>query len=149
MSIRIRFLLVVIATALLSPAFLTAGKPVNVNRSGVAIKGYDPVAYFKDALPTKGSVSFSTTWKEANWHFTNQGNLDAFKADPEKYAPQYGGYCAWAVSKGSTANIDPQAFKIVTGKLYLNYSLKIQKKWEGDIPGNIRKADANWPGVIE
>ncbi len=145
MSIRTHLLLAVFLT----PALLTAGKPINANRSGVAIKGYDPVAYFKDSAPAKGSASYNTTWMEVKWFFVNQENLDTFKANPEKYAPQYGGYCAWAVSQGSTANIDPKAFKVVDDKLYLNYSLKIQKKWERDIPGNITKADANWPGVIE
>jgi hypothetical protein len=75
--------------------------------------------------------------------------LAKFKADPEKYAPKYGGYCAWAVAQGYTAEIDPEAWKIVGGKLYLNYSKDVQKKWEQDIPGNIEKADQNWPGVLD
>jgi hypothetical protein len=76
-------------------------------------------------------------------------NRDAFKADPAKYAPQYGGYCAWAVSRGYTAGIDPEAWKIVNDRLYLNYSTAVQAKWSEDIPGNIAKAGENWPKILK
>jgi len=127
------------------PAIARAEKPINATLFGVAIKGYDPVAYFTDAKPVKGESNLSFEWMGATWRFANAAHRESFKAAPEKYAPQYGGFCAWAVSQGYTAGIDPAAWKIVNGKLYLNYSLEIQKKWEGDVPGNIAKADSNWP----
>lgn len=130
--------------------FLFAGKsPINKTWGGVAIEGYDTVAYFTQSAPVKGSKRFSYNWQGASWRFANQEHLDLFKAEPEKYAPRFGGYCAWAVAQNSTAGIDPQAWKIVDGKLYLNYSLKIQGKWEQDIPGNIAKAEENWPTVLD
>jgi YHS domain-containing protein len=124
--------------------------PVNATFFGnLALQGYDPVAYFTDGKPVKGSADFAFKWNGAEWRFASADHLAKFKATPEKYAPQYGGYCAWAVSQGSTANIDPTCWKIVGGKLYLNYSADVQKKWAADIPGNIKKADANWPKVLE
>jgi len=122
--------------------------PVNKNRKNVAVEGYDVVAYFTDARPVKGDAAFSFTYEGAVWWFADQAHLDLFSADPARYAPQYGGYCAWAVSKNSLAEIDPEAWRIVDGKLYLNYSSGIQKKWEKDIPGNIAKADGHWPAVL-
>ncbi|WP_462253671.1 YHS domain-containing (seleno)protein [Ekhidna sp.] len=114
-----------------------------------AIKGYDPVAYFKNEEPIKGSSEFALKWKEADWYFSSKENLDAFKATPEKYAPQYGGYCAFGVSKGAIYKIEPEAWKIVDGKLYLNYNKSIQKKWEANQADFIVKADSNWPKVVE
>lgn len=112
-----------------------------------AIDGYDAVAYFKAGKPVEGSDKFTHQWKGATWKFATQENRDAFAAMPEKYEPQYGGYCAWAVSQGYTAEIDPDVWRIVDGKLYLNYSKSVQKNWAKDIPGNIAKADGNWPGI--
>jgi YHS domain-containing protein len=114
-----------------------------------AVSGYDPVAYFKAGAPVEGKKAFEHTYKGVTWRFSSADNLAAFKADPGKYAPQYGGYCAWAVSQGYTAKADPKAWRIVDGKLYLNYNLDIQKKWEKDIPGLIAKANVNWPTVLE
>lgn len=113
---------------------------------GNAIRGYDPVAYFSQGKPLKGDSNFSHKWRGATWRFASAANRDKFAASPEKYAPQYGGYCAWAVSQGYTASTDPQAWKIVDGKLYLNYSKSVQKQWiEGGIPRLIAAGDANWP----
>lgn len=123
-----------------------------VNRSalgGIAIKGADPVAYFTQGKPVKGSRKFQVEWKGATWRFASARHRDLFESDPEKYAPQYGGYCAWAVSQGYTAGIDPEAWKIVDGKLYLNYSLEVQSDWEKDIPGFIRLADKNFPELVD
>ncbi|WP_425389553.1 YHS domain-containing (seleno)protein [Ekhidna sp.] len=122
--------------------------PIYTTNDG-AIKGYDPVAYFNQGEPIKGNESFTYKWKEADWHFSSQENLEAFKADPKKYAPQFGGYCAYGVSKGSLYKIDPDAWKIVEGKLYLNYSKGIQNKWEADRDALIKKAEENWPGVVK
>jgi YHS domain-containing protein len=114
-----------------------------------AVGGYDAVAYFTTGKPVEGSKAFEYKYKGETWRFASADNLAAFKASPDKYAPQFGGYCAWAVSQGYTAKGDPKAWKIVDGKLYLNYDLNIQKKWETDVPGNIAKANSNWPAVLE
>ena len=122
-----------------------------VNRTlfgGVAIDGYDPVAYFLDGRPVEGKKEFSTSWQGATWRFASAEHRDLFTAAPEKYAPQYGGYCAWAVSQGYTAGIDPDAWTIRNGKLYLNYDLEVQKKWLADPDGLIGKGDANWPKLL-
>ena len=116
---------------------------------GVAINGYDPVAYFTEKKPVAGKADITHDWKGVTWRFASAQNRDTFKANPEKYAPQYGGYCAYAVAKGSTAKSDPQAWTIVGDKLYLNYSKSVQSRWEKDIPGYIKAADKNWPGVLK
>lgn len=116
--------------------------------SSLAVGGHDPVAYFTEGRPVKGDRQFSLRHLGAEWRFASAANRDAFAAAPEKYAPQYGGYCAWAVSQGYTASGDPQFWKVVDGKLYLNYDASVQKKWEVDIPGFITKADKNWPAVL-
>jgi len=117
--------------------------------SSLAVSGYDPVAYFTQGRPVEGSGDLEYEWNGATWRFSTLENLAAFKADPEAYAPQYGGYCAWAVSQGYTAKSEPEAWRIVDDKLYLNYSKAVQQQWVEDIPGNITKADANWPKVLE
>jgi YHS domain-containing protein len=117
--------------------------------SSLAVSGYDPVAYFAEGRPVEGRSDHELEWNGATWRFSSAGNLAAFRADPAAFAPQYGGYCAWAVSQGYTASTDPQAWRIVDGKLYLNYSLGVQRRWQEDIPGNIVKGDANWPRVLE
>ena len=116
--------------------------------SNVAASGYDVVAYFTEGKPVEGSSDFSADYDGAAWRFASAANRDAFVEDPERYAPQYGGYCAWAVSQGYTASTDPEAWKVVDDKLYLNYSKSVQTTWEQDIPGNIEKGDSNWPDVL-
>ncbi len=118
------------------------------DENNIVIRGTDPVAYFTQGAPVAGSAEFTYTWNSATWQFASAENRDLFAANPDAYAPQYGGFCAWAVSQGYTAPIDPNAWKIVDGKLYLNYSQGVQRRWERDIPGNITKANANWPGVL-
>ena len=117
--------------------------------SDLAVSGYDPVAYFTEGRPVEGSSDFELEWNDATWRFASQANLETFKADPEAYAPQYGGYCAWAVSQGYTASTVPEAWHIVNGKLYMNYSLGVRDKWRQDIPGHIANANQNWPKVLE
>ena len=141
-------LAVALAATVLSAVPALAIDPVYSNWRGLAIAGYDPVAYFTDGRPVEGSSEFTTQWKGATWRFASAAHRDAFVADPAKYEPQYGGYCAWAVANDDTASIDPQAWKIVDGKLYLNYSKEIQAKWEKDIPGLVARANANWPKLL-
>jgi YHS domain-containing protein len=117
--------------------------------SNVALGGYDAVAYFKTSTAVEGAKQFEYDYRGAKWRFANADNLAVFKAHPETYAPQYGGYCAWAASQGYTAKGDPKFWRIVEGKLYLNYNADIQKKWEKDIPTLVAKGDANWPKVLE
>jgi YHS domain-containing protein len=146
---RLRYLLALALLGLLVPA-ADAAEPVNKTRfGGLAVDGYDVVAYFTDGKPVEGTKEFSHEWQGAKWRFASAAHRDAFAAEPEKYAPQYGGYCAWAVSQGYTADADPEAWTVVEGKLYLNYSAKVQATWSEDRAGNIAKADANWPAVLE
>ena len=112
--------------------------------SDTAIKGYDPVAYFVAGKAMKGSESFTYQWHDLTWHFQSSEHRDMFAAAPEKFAPRYDGYCAWAMTEKRKAITDPEVWKIVDGKLYLNCSLAAYEKWRRDIPGNIAKADANW-----
>lgn len=115
--------------------------------SNTAVGGYDPVAYHTQGKPVQGSRSHTTEWKGATWRFVSAENRALFLADPERYAPQYGGHCAWAVSQGYTAKGDPNHWRVVDGKLYLNYNAQVQSDWEKDIPGHIRNANGNWPKV--
>ena len=125
---------------ILVPSAVRADDPIYTSLlSNVAIKGYDPVAYFDQSKPVKGSSKHKFEWMGAEWRFSSEKNRDAFAADPERWAPQYGGYCAWAVSQGYTAGIDPAAWTVVGEKLYLNYSKKVQAQWEEDRTGNIAK----------
>lgn len=116
---------------------------------GLALKGYDAIGYFEDGKPVRGDKRYTHEWMGAIWRFASAERRDRFAAEPVRWAPQYGGYCAWAVSRGYTASIDPEAWQIVDDKLYLNYSHNVQQRWAEDIPGNIAKADANWPKVLD
>ena len=115
---------------------------------GAAIRGYDPVAYFTLGEPTKGDPSFSHEYEGATWHFTSAEHRDLFAADPAAYAPQYGGYCAWAASRNYVASTDPEAWDIVDDKLYLNFSKLVHARWSLGKRKNIEKGDANWPGLL-
>jgi len=117
--------------------------------SDKAIKGYDTVAYFTQNQAVEGNEEFSTEYMGATWLFASQENLDLFVGDPEKYAPQYGGYCAYAVSKNKTASIKPELFTIEDGKLYLNYNKKINDEWLSNREQYILDADKHWPGLLE
>jgi hypothetical protein len=150
-GLALQVLLCVVAVAVMlvgMPADVKAESAVNVDRKGVAIKGYDPVAYFTMSKPVKGDKDQVASWMGATWRFASAQNRDLFEKDPEKYAPRYGGYCAYGVANNYLVKIDPKAWTVYEGRLYLNYSLKVREQWKTDIPGNIRKADANWPGLI-
>ena len=116
--------------------------------SDTAVGGHDPVAYFTEGQPVKGKKEFSTEYEGAEFRFASAENLAMFEEDPAKYAPQYGGYCAWAVAEGKTAKGDPDHWKIVDGKLYLNYNGKIQDRWEQNQAAFIEKGNTNWPTVL-
>ncbi len=135
---------ILIVGVLLTFSSAEAVTPIN-NSPGVTLKGYDAVAYFTKGKPIKGSKEYEVDWMGAKWHFSSAENRELFAKNPGKYAPQYGGYCAYAVSQGVTADIDPMAWKIVNGNLYLNLSLAVARIWRKDIPGYIEKADKNWP----
>jgi YHS domain-containing protein len=117
-------------------------------KSRLALDGHDPVAYFKAGKPQKGTPAHALSWNGATWHFASADNKAAFEANPQAFAPQFGGYCAWAVSEGYTAKGDPGAWRIVGGKLYLNYNASVQKSWEQDAAARISRGDRNWPAVL-
>lgn len=117
--------------------------------SGLAIRGTDPVAYFTEGEPVAGSEEYEYEWEGATWRFSSEENMELFAENPEQYAPQYGGYCAKAMSEGNVVSIDPEAWRIVDDKLYLNYSKEVQGQWVEDIEGNIALADENYPNVLE
>lgn len=119
----------------------------NVDGSGLAIKGYDPVAYFTIGAPTQGQAKFTASHSGATYHFSSAENRTAFLADPEKYVPAYGGFCAYAASLSKKADVDPTAWRIVEGKLYLNYNHNVQTRWLEDVPGNVTKATKSWPVI--
>ena len=138
--------LVTVGIGLMSGTVL-AIDPINKGADGVAIKGFDPVAYFTQGKPTKGLSEFQYEWMGVKWYFSSAVNRELFIANPGRYSPRYGGYCAYAVSKGHTADISPSAWKIVDGKLYLNNGWVAEKLWKLNIPENIEKADKNWPKI--
>jgi YHS domain-containing protein len=125
-----------------------AASPVNMDKKGVALKGYDPVAYFTMGKPVKGNQDFEYEWKGVKWWFSSKEHRTLFMKEPEKYAPQYGGYCAYGVAVNGLFDVEPDAWKVYEGKLYLNKDKKVQGLWAKDIPGFLQKADMNWPGVL-
>ena len=144
-----------IAAAATGPAALLAGAPAAAaeppvfQSGGIAINGYDPVAYFTEGRPVEGSEDHVSQWDGATVRFASAENKALFDADPEAYAPRYGGYCAYAVSKGYTASTDPAAWSIYEGRLYLNYSRSVRALWALDKSGHVARADATWPGVLD
>ncbi len=122
--------------------------PVAIDDAGRAIRGYDAVAYFADGEPQPGSAAFSHDWNGAVWLFASAAHRDAFEADPERYAPQFGGYCAYAITKGHALEARPEVWSIVDDKLYLNLGPGAQQKWRADVPGNIARAVNHWPGAL-
>jgi YHS domain-containing protein len=119
------------------------------SRTDTAINGYDTVAYFTVGKPVPGQDAFVTEWMGAKWKFASQANLELFKANAEKYAPQYGGYCAYGVSQGDLVKVEPDQFTIRDGKLYLNYDAGVQKKWAADPAGFIKQADARFQALLK
>ena len=135
-----------LALLMISPfANAARAEVIFTDEDGLAIRGTDPVAYFTHGKPVKGSAEFGASHKGGTWRFASAENRDMFTADPETFAPQYGGFCAYAAAQNAKATINPKAWTIVDGKLYLNYSKGVRRRWRKDIPGYIAKADANWP----
>jgi YHS domain-containing protein len=127
---------------------IALAKPINTGWfSSDAVKGYDTVAYFTAGKAVKGQKEFTFNWNGADWKFSSKKNLELFKASPNKYAPQYGGYCAYAMADGKKVSIDPKSFDVRDGKLYLNYSKGVQKKWKAEIKSYIENADAAWKKI--
>jgi len=125
-----------------------AAEPETFQINGLAIRGYDPVAYFTQGGPILGSGDFTTSHNGATWQFVNDTNKAAFIADPAKYGAQFGGYCAFAASKGYLAPTIPEAWTVYNDRLYLNANLRARELWLQDVPGNIAKGEANWPGIL-
>jgi YHS domain-containing protein len=155
-GLRRRIVLTVGAAAMLASAAAFAAPPINTLKGGLfggrtdtAILGYDTVAYFTDGKPVKGQDDLSYEWMGAKWKFASQAHLDQFKANPEKYAPQYGGYCAYGVSQDNLVSIEPDKFKVEGGKLYLNYDAAVQAKWLMNPAGYIKQADAKFPALLK
>ena len=130
-------------------SLLWAAGPINSGKDGVAINGYDPVAYFNENRPVKGKPEFMTKADGVTYLFMSADNRDKFAADPAKYQPQYGGYCAYGVAQGFKPDIDPTAFKVIDGKLFLNLSPEVSRRWQLDIPSYIKLADENWKTLAD
>lgn len=138
-----RLLAALAAVALLSAPAL-AEEEMWADLWGYALRGYDPVAYFTDGEAVEGSPEHVATWRGAMWSFASAEHMAMFEADPEAYAPQFGGHCAWAMSKGRESSVDPHAWDIVDGKLYLNYSPGMQATWRENMQANIAEATLRW-----
>ena len=138
----------VVLTFFLAPVFAGEQPYIYQTEDGVAIRGYDAVAYMTLGKAVKGDEDFSYEWKNATWYFSSAAHLEAFKREPEKFAPQFGGYCAYAVGNNYLYRSDPKYWRIVNGKLYLNANRQAQELWSQDIPGYIEKGNTNWPAVL-
>lgn len=128
---------------------LAAGVELNASSTGLALQGYDPVAYFTEGEATPGNWKITTSYNDATYRFASEAHKAAFEADPEAYLPQYGGYCAFGAAMGFKFDGDPHQWKIVDGELYLNISQDIQERWLTDVPGFIDQADVNWADIAD
>lgn len=149
MPTRRSFLALAAAIPALGAATLArAAEPMVFQRDGLALGGTDPVAYVSEGAPVRGEARFATDWMGARWTFASAANRDAFAADPERYAPAFGGYCAFAASRGYLAPTIPEAWSIQDGRLYLNASLRARELWLAELPGVIAAGEANWPAIL-
>jgi YHS domain-containing protein len=134
--------------AIAAPAHADGGVYISAEQGNIALGGYDTVSYFQgNGAPVAGNAKYTVEYNGAEWHFSSQANADKFEQDPEAYAPQFGGHCAWAMSRGSLAPGDPTIYKIVDGKLYLNFNKQVQNMWLKDIAGFITKAHLAWTDI--
>jgi YHS domain-containing protein len=142
-----------VMASLFTASVAVAGTETNVSSGltakgpGLAVHGYDVVAYFTDARPTRGRAKYSIVYKDATYRFASEAHLDAFEDDPENFLPQYGGYCAYGVAVGAKFDGDPHLWRIVDGKLYLNLNEEVQATWQKRISRYIKKGDRNWPRI--
>lgn len=141
--------LLLLALALALPALAQTKILLNLDQSGVAIQGYDPVAFFTDNKPVKGNPEIPARYNGAIYYFASKEHRQLFKSDPAKYEPAFGGYCAYGVSRDKLVEIDVDAFQIVNGHLLLQYSKGVRDTFNQDTKGNLAKAEANWPGLVE
>ena len=132
----------------LTPRLAFSASAEVFNTGGIAIQGYDPVGYFKESMPVDGSDSHVLKWRGVMWRFSTAQNMADFEANPDHFAPRYGGYCAYAMSKGAIANTVPEAWTIYEDRLYLNFSTGVRGIWRKDIPANIAAANGFWPGIL-
>jgi YHS domain-containing protein len=139
-------LVIPVAGTILRPAL--AAEPEVYAPNGVAMGGYDPVAYFTEGRPVMGKAAYALRWRGALWYFASAEAMESFEMNPAGYAPQYGGYCAYAMSKGAIAPTVPEAFTVHDGRLYMNFSTEVRTIWSADIPGNIVLANGNWPAAL-
>jgi YHS domain-containing protein len=137
----------VVALFVVAAVTAAAAERVNADRQRLAVKGYDVVAYFVDGRAVPGDARFELVLDGVRYRFASAANRERFSREPRRYLPQYGGFCAWAVSRGYTADTDPLAWRVVDGRLFLNYDVSVQQRWEGDVRGNVARADANWPAL--
>ena len=144
-----KLILSLIVATLAWPVFAQTKSLLNLDKTGVAIQGYDPVAFFTDKTPVKGDQKFLLKHDGAIYFFASKEHKDAFKAEPAKYTPQFGGYCAYGVSRNKLVEIDVNASQVVDGKLLLQYSKGVRDDFNEDAKGNLAKADANWPKLLE
>ena len=149
--LRRTVLMLAAVLAIGAPAFAAGPSQPEIYKdvNGRALKGYDAVAYHLERRPVKGSEDFAFEWKDAVWWFSSAENRDKFMADPERWAPQYGGYCAWGIAKDRVVSINPTIFRIFNDKLYLNLNMKVHKEWLGSHNGFIATANEKWPDILE
>ncbi|MCG8533023.1 MAG: YHS domain-containing protein [Desulfovibrionales bacterium] len=145
-----KLVLIVLLAVGFSSASLAVQRFHTTVLGNVAVGGYDPVAYFTEGKPVKGLRKYSYKWKGANWRFSSREHMSLFKSDPERYAPRYGGHCAWAVStRKMLYRGNPRSWKIVDGALYLNHNPTVEQRWLEDTEGHIKKADSVWEEILE
>lgn len=144
-----RSLFTLAAIPFATPALARAWPRSINNQAGLALRGFDPVAWFAEVRPRRGSAAFAADHAGVTWHFASAANLARFVADPAAHLPRYGGFCAFGVARGYKVDIDPDAWHIRDGILYLNYDRGVQRQWQRDIPGHIARAEANWPRLAE
>jgi YHS domain-containing protein len=143
-----KLLVVVMLFSVLS-TLASAKELLNLDGSGVAIRGYDPVAFFTDSRPVKGDSQFQSEFRGAKYYFVSAEHKAIFDKEPAKYEPQFGGYCAYGASKGHKARVKIEAWQIVNGRLLMQYDLEVKDKFNEDQLGNLQKADQNWPGLVD
>ena len=143
-----RLFLALVLFSSLAP-LASAKQLLNLDRDAVAIQGYDPVAFFTDNRPVKGNSQFQSQYQGAKYYFASAEHKSAFDKEPAKYAPQFGGYCAYGASRGKTVPIKIETWEIVNGRLLLQYDLDVKSKFDKDPQGTLKQADENWPGLVE